>query len=647
MTQVSAFVARSFAPQDEQRIRPILQFLDTFREAGFFWKTAEPAEVESVSEKVRRMIDEADVFIGLFTKRYPVVTLSATLKDAWRLFRGRARPERWTAPAWVLQESGYALRARKQLILLRETDVEVFGLQGDLEYIPFATENPSAVFPALSQMINSLLAKTAGTTVKVTVEPTQKPALGPPEAAPPPAQPEASAIEAGQPDLLVYSLEMFRGAYEHDFEKIEDAWRRGAELIAGGATGKDKLAWDCRYFDCRFNAGDPEALNELRRLRSKNPERPEPIEAMASCFDEGKEFDKSAQLHLEAAALQNGDEKAHSLLLAGQALRELKQYDRAKQVVTEALMMATGPRHGEAVSYLWELLKESGDKYIAFATAEHALHNNPQLALRPSLALEYREKGLFDIALYHFRYLHGQNAQDAGSLHNLALLCDDCKLPIASVANYKVAIDLGETLSAANLGFMYLDSGMADEAKALADKALAVENHNSNVERCLSAIVQKRDEEKQKETNLLDSAATRRRFLVSMGEALASSPPQAEGRWKLPFGEITLTWASAALVGTADIGRAENNLANLLSGVGGIPSPVIDTHVFEGKMIGAVCQFTIFVSGRSVQGSIQPIMLGPRQRSGFVVFEVGGKSGQYVELSDGKLGEIETIYRVA
>jgi hypothetical protein len=66
MTQLNAFIARSFDHRDEQRIRPVLDFLDTFQKAGFFCETAEAAEVESVSKKVRRMIDEKDVFYWFF-----------------------------------------------------------------------------------------------------------------------------------------------------------------------------------------------------------------------------------------------------------------------------------------------------------------------------------------------------------------------------------------------------------------------------------------------------------------------------------------------------------------------------------------------------------------------------------------------------
>jgi len=51
MPKISAFVARSFNQADEPKIEPIVSCLRSFRKAGFFAETAEPAEVESVSKK--------------------------------------------------------------------------------------------------------------------------------------------------------------------------------------------------------------------------------------------------------------------------------------------------------------------------------------------------------------------------------------------------------------------------------------------------------------------------------------------------------------------------------------------------------------------------------------------------------------------
>ena len=102
MTQLNAFIARSFDPVDEQRIRPVLDFLTTFQKAGFFCETAEAAEVESVSMKVRRMIDERDVFIGFFTRRNPVYGSVPRIRGAVEAFLGKTKAQSWTAPAWVL-----------------------------------------------------------------------------------------------------------------------------------------------------------------------------------------------------------------------------------------------------------------------------------------------------------------------------------------------------------------------------------------------------------------------------------------------------------------------------------------------------------------------------------------------------------------
>src|ERR1035437_6963208 len=116
MAKITAFIARSFDPDDERKLKPILDFLDSFKKMGFICTTADRAEVESVSEKVRRMIDGCDVLVGIFTRRHPVVNWDTGWKGLIERLTGNVRPEFWTAPPWVLQESGYALCAGRDLI---------------------------------------------------------------------------------------------------------------------------------------------------------------------------------------------------------------------------------------------------------------------------------------------------------------------------------------------------------------------------------------------------------------------------------------------------------------------------------------------------------------------------------------------------
>src|SRR5260221_444163 len=157
--KIIAFVAKSFASEDEAKIAPIIRLLESFTKLGFIPVSAEQAEVESVSKKVRDKIDESQVLVGVFTRRHPVYRFESRWKSAKNLLLGRLKPHLWTAPPWVLQESGYALNAKKPLILFRENDVEIPGLHGDLEYISFDPQNPTPALLRASEMINDLMAK--------------------------------------------------------------------------------------------------------------------------------------------------------------------------------------------------------------------------------------------------------------------------------------------------------------------------------------------------------------------------------------------------------------------------------------------------------------------------------------------------------
>jgi tetratricopeptide (TPR) repeat protein len=648
MTQLNAFVARSFDPQDEERIRPVLEFLETFRDAGFFCESADRAEVESVSKKVRGMIDERQVFIGFFTRRYPVYNFSSRI-HALRLLFGNVSPQIWSAPAWVLQESGYALRSNKELILLREPSVEVFGLQGDLEYITFDPANPAAVQHKLSEMIHKLLAKAAGTEVRVVVSKRAEEA----EVAKEPAPPESSGTPSGgdekQLTIVEHLIRMQTAGSERDFGVMREAWDAGTALIAQGEKWIDQLGWDCFYNEFQYEAGAPEGLEALRTLMRDNPGRAEPKLAAARCLEESNEFEESAKLFLEASSLQDEQYKGHSLISAAKAFRKIKKYAEASHAVELVMPIATDELREEAIRLRYLLLKDSGRHYLAFAAAEFALHENPQLRLRFTLGLDYHRKDLTSMALFHFKFLHGHNHNDSSSLHNLALMYADSKLPIRSVRLYKKAFSMGETLSAANLGFMYLDCGMADEAKEIIEQAIKVEKHEGRVEKCLADIIRRADEEEEKEAALLDAAASDRDLLLRIGQALLRPLPSVNGLWKLPFGEMEFMIGPGRLSGAAEIRTELPRYQNALVGTAAAGEFKTDRYTLEGTVDGAVCEFNLTVEDVSEPSSfarLSSLLGGSKNKSGFIIFDYGGESADYTELSKGKLGKTETLTRL-
>ena len=83
--------------------------------------TGERPRADAISDKVKRLIDEAPMFVGLYTR-------GAKL----------ARKQSWTTSAWVVEEKAYAIAKRKKLLLLKEQGIDsIGGLQGDYEYLDF------------------------------------------------------------------------------------------------------------------------------------------------------------------------------------------------------------------------------------------------------------------------------------------------------------------------------------------------------------------------------------------------------------------------------------------------------------------------------------------------------------------------------
>ena len=200
-----------------------------------------------------------------------------------------------------------------------------------------------------------------------------------------------------------------------------------------------------------------------------------------------------------------------------------------------------------------------------------------------------------------------------------------CKLPIASVKHYKRALSLGETLSAANLGFEYLDSGMADEAKALIEQAMEAENHVSRVEKCLAEIVQHTQEEAEKEGVLIANAETYRKFFVKMGKGLSTILPAIDGLWKFSFGEVPLTVSLVRLKGVVEVVNTESPGYNaLVFGIAAPPTVKTERYTIDAVLTGSVAEFELrqedvgdgagFIGVKSILGG-----LGTSKKSGFIV----------------------------
>lgn len=93
-----------------------------------------------VPAKIKAMIDDADCFIALFTRKNRIT----------------GKKSCWGCSPYVISEAGYALHNKKPIVILREKNVEVETLLGDIEYIEFERERIYKSYERIIQFLEKL-----------------------------------------------------------------------------------------------------------------------------------------------------------------------------------------------------------------------------------------------------------------------------------------------------------------------------------------------------------------------------------------------------------------------------------------------------------------------------------------------------------
>ncbi|MGF1469112.1 MAG: toll/interleukin-1 receptor domain-containing protein [Sandaracinaceae bacterium] len=128
------FLSYSFRPED----RDPAQWVRTVIEShGMRPVTGDVLGGEQLSDKVKKRIEAADAFVGIWTRRDPL----------------GGDPETFTTSDWLRDETVYARSKDKPTIVLLESGVSVVGMGEGHERIPF---DRSAPLPAILRLARTL-----------------------------------------------------------------------------------------------------------------------------------------------------------------------------------------------------------------------------------------------------------------------------------------------------------------------------------------------------------------------------------------------------------------------------------------------------------------------------------------------------------
>jgi len=120
--QINAFLAHSFDEKDRDLLEYFRRILSETRISVH--SATSPWAGTQVPAKIKAMIDDADCFIALFTRKNRIA----------------GKKSCWGCSPYVISEAGYALHNRKPIVILKEKNVEAETLLGDIEYIEFERE---------------------------------------------------------------------------------------------------------------------------------------------------------------------------------------------------------------------------------------------------------------------------------------------------------------------------------------------------------------------------------------------------------------------------------------------------------------------------------------------------------------------------
>lgn len=454
-------------------------------------------------------------------------------------------------------------------MLFRESQVELPELQGDLEYIPYDTELPTAAFTKALEVLTELIAQSAGIAVNTTVSlPDAPQAAGHAtdvvrslslETA------ERSPFQQSIDDLIV-------AEFARDGLGIDRAEEAGLEAIrVGGTENMDEIRWRCLCMASRGSIGDTTALRKLHELSIEHPTHTGPYLGLAFVAGAFGERKTAGDWHSKAADLDPGG--VDHRISAAEAYRAAKRLDLAKAQLELALAHVTlAESRAEVMKQVFWTYKESGDLLGAFCFGEAALQLQPNdFNFRFGLAYAYSEAtggysqhDYRDLALFHYRLLVRRKSAVEYADNNLGVAYNHFGAPIQAVRQYKAASDRGNALATSNVIRQYLGAGFVDDAKAWAEAHTSPDDKEGSVAQALASVHTLVAAESEKVGKILAGESRHRAALAELAGA-AAPHGNIDGVWRFPSADFTLEVKDGKIVGTGESTSSNGRVLHRLS----------------------------------------------------------------------------------
>ncbi|MGO9061567.1 MAG: tetratricopeptide repeat protein [Candidatus Binataceae bacterium] len=448
---IRAFVGRTFNnEQDKHLWLEIREVLDNLRGVRFSWEDAEEPQMLSVSTKIRKKIADNQIYIGILTRRKPILR-ERRPRLLSRLFAGKSAQHEglWSVSPWVVQESGYALGlGRKVLFLLEEgVDFPTSDMQADAEWIRFVRSD----LKALQMRLVTILVNEIGRNLPLLQEGISSER----EQVPAPLVPPKEQAEQNAESSVSFG-DVRKRLNEKDFAGADELFQQYTSHLPEGLQSWLKY----RYLRLKAASGHQESLDQLQTIVQSETRDLEALTQLALYFQQFNKHSEAIEVLRGGLRVVEPDLRPELYRLIARVFVEDNNYDSA--IDTLATLLRANKLSTDEVTAtfltLADIAQKRGDTILEASALEGALEfESTDAASRFRLAFLYSSIGQYALAAFHYKI---RLAQDGNSTvkNNLAVAFGNLNLRAREVDLYSTAAG-EEPLAKANLSHCYVDAG--------------------------------------------------------------------------------------------------------------------------------------------------------------------------------------------
>jgi tetratricopeptide (TPR) repeat protein len=371
---------------------------------------------------------------------------------------------------------------------------------------------------------------------------------------------------------------------------------------------------------------------------------------LAMGYRQYQNFRESARL-FEAAAQKACDDEERMQLLREAAETQVYsgEFEAATEIIDrmKALVETSGIGGTDLLNALRIFVEAEGDSDAHIAVMERIFEIDPSdTRTRFAVAFKYSQLGNNELALFHYLRIP-LNERHRTTWNNLGVAFDQSELPVKSVDAYRRAEEMGETLAMSNLAEKLIKSGFLLEAQGKCDAALKIENFHENIGRTLARLKSQREQEEQKEKNILEKMKTVSDFYMEFGRALTKMfPKDLPKRWRAPecMVDATLRFSEFNAVGAYEqtslgaFGFASLGVLNAKS------APDQHKIEFKGRLRGRAIEGSVYRLREGEPPGVPSLMSGGLREHEFKVIMMLSDDDGEIHVMENPRGPSPKIY---